>query len=282
LLDILLEINNSPQIPSEKRIDLSLPPPSEPSAPVLDIDKSHNASQKAIALKRLEELISNVPHLSYNKTKEAHPSLVVDLHAVEGETHPAHFLSADDVDNYIYAVDTALEPEVHIPTLAPNARPNSHALSHPHLKNPTSVTNWLRKHAPKVFLQDGEGHTEPADAEGNAVTVTDGAAGHTTTRKPRGGSKAERGGRASTRGKRASNASVRASAPADGDASMDDDGEFGTPVAKGKRKRDDDGGYRPRGSGSRPAKKKRKSEGAEGTPTVRKAKKETPAGGKED
>jgi hypothetical protein len=43
-------------------------------------------------------------------------------------------------------------------------------------------------------------------------------------------------------------------------------------VGKGKRKRvvDDDPGYRPKGGSSRPTKKKRKSEGGEGTPTAAK------------
>ncbi|KAF7557191.1 hypothetical protein G7046_g6107 [Stylonectria norvegica] len=44
-------------------------------------------------------------------------------------------------------------------------------------------------------------------------------------------------------------------------------------VSKGKRKRHEDDGYKPRGSSTRPAKKKRKSE-ADGTPSVRKSKKD--------
>lgn len=61
----------------------------------------------------------------------------------------------------------------------------------------------------------------------------------------------------------------------DWDASMDEDADFGsTPVGRGKRKRDDDGGYRPGGSVGRPVKKKRKSD-MDGTPVVRKSKKES-------
>jgi hypothetical protein len=54
---------------------------------------------------------------------------------------------------------------------------------------------------------------------------------------------------------------------------MDEDHDFGTPVGRGKRKRDDDPGYRPGGSVGRPVKKKRKSD-VDGTPAGRKSKKE--------
>ncbi|KAH6986204.1 IEC3 subunit of the Ino80 complex, chromatin re-modelling-domain-containing protein [Ilyonectria sp. MPI-CAGE-AT-0026] len=274
LLDILLEVNNSPQIPPEKQIDLSLEPSSDSTATILPLDRDR-ATRKNEAAKKLEDLLSNVPHSSYNHAKEALPAIVDDLKAPEGESHPADFLSADDVDNYIYEVDTGIDPETHIPTLAPHAHPNTHQPPHPNLKNPTSVTNWLRKHAPKIFLQDGESHADAEDGEG----------GHTGGRKTRGG-RGERGGRASTRGKRGS-AAARASAAADRergdwDASMDDDADFGaTPVGRGKRKRDDDGGYKPRGSSTRPTKKKRKSE-VDGTPSVRKSKKEATAAARDD
>ncbi|KAH7149182.1 IEC3 subunit of the Ino80 complex, chromatin re-modelling-domain-containing protein [Dactylonectria estremocensis] len=234
------------------------------------------AVENDTAAKKLEDLINNVPHSSYNHAKDALPAIVVDLKAPEGEAHPADFLSADDIDNYIYEVDTRIDPDIQIPTLAPHAHPNTNPPSHPNLKNPTSVTNWLRKHAPKIFLQDGESQVDGEDGEG----------GHTGGRKTRGG-RGERGGRASTRGKRASIA-ARASATTerergDWDASMDDDPDFGaTPVGRGKRKRgDDDGGYKPRGSSTRPTKKKRKSE-VDGTPSVRKSKKEATAAARDD
>lgn len=273
LLDLLLEINNSPQIPPEKRIDLSLKPPSDHKAISLPLDREPQSTE-ATGFKSLKTLVREVPHSSYAQAKEVLPSIVSELKAPEGEAHPADFLSADDVDNYIYELDMHLDPDTHIPTLAPRAHPSTHQPPNPHLKNPTSVTNWLRKHAPKVFLQDGETHHDDDAGEG----------GHTGGRKSRGG-RGERGGRASTRGKRASLAAKAAAAEkADWDASMDDDADFGTtPVGRGKRKRgDDDGGYKPRGSSTRPVKKKRKSEAAEATPTVRKSKKDTAAAHRDD
>ncbi|KAH7255424.1 IEC3 subunit of the Ino80 complex, chromatin re-modelling-domain-containing protein [Fusarium redolens] len=269
LLDLLLEINNSPQIPPEKQVDVSLEPPSQSDALVHPLDEEHEL-HKDTPKKKLEDLVKSVPHSSYSSAKETLPQIVNDLKAVDGETYPADFLSADDIDNYIYEIDMALDPENMLPTLAPRAHPGNHHQSHPHLKNPTSVTNWLRKHAPKIFLQDGEAHGDADDAEG----------GHTGGRKTR-GSRGERGGRASTRGKRVS-AAARSAAAADRDvdASMDEDQEFAsTPAGRGKRKRnaEDDTGYKPRGSSTRPTKKKRKSEAAEGTPSARKSKKDKEA-----
>jgi len=293
LLDMLLEINNSPQIPSERRIDVALKPPSDARSPVLPLDRRQaaNDERKDGAAKRLEQLLHDVPHSSYAATRDSHPATVADLSAPDGEAHPASFLSADDIDNYIFAVDSAMDPDgkhAALPTLAPRAHPNATPAPHPQIKNPTSVTNWLRKHAPKVFLQDGE-HGPGADAAGGDDHADGhhghGAGGHTGGRKSRGGRGGERGGRGS-RGKRASAAARHAAdreyhsrhRGGDREASADEDHDFGsTPAGRGKRKRDDDPGYRPGGSTSRPAKKKRKSEGGGpdgSTPVARRSKKD--------
>lgn len=242
------------------------------------------ALQKDQAMRHLEQLLADVPHISYHASRDSHPAYTADLAAPDGEAHPANFLSADDVDNYIYAADAALDPDAHIPTLAPRAHPGANPVPHPHLKNPTSVTNWLRKHAPKIFLQDGETHGDAGDdADGHGHGHGAGGHGHGGGRKSRGG-RGERGGRGGTRGKRASAAARLAAAAAadrtgDWDASMDDDPDFASGPAHGraaKRKRDDDGGYRPGGSTTRPTKKKRKSEG-DGPPSARRSKKDKEA-----
>ena len=267
---MLYEINNSAQIPLDKRIDVSLKPPADSKDPVLPMDKNY-ASQKEAALKRLEQLLTDVPHTSYSAAKAAKLSSVEDLVTGDDDAKPASFLAADDVDDYIYALDRSIDKnEVHIPTLAPAAHQTAApSLNNAHLKNPTSVTNWLRKHAPKIFLQDGEAHGGDEGDGGEAGGHTGGTSG----RKSRGG-RGERGGKASTRGsKRASTSSRAAADRGDWDGSMDEDVDYGTPVGRGKRKRDDDGGYRPGGSSSRPSKKKRKSEG-EVTGSGRKSKKD--------
>lgn len=92
------------------------------------------------------------------------------------------------------------------------------------LKNPVSVYNWLRKHQPQVFLQDNEAHSENP----NTRPAT-------------------------------SRASKRASAVKQEPDLYDEDGiavDIGS-SARGKRKRDDDGGYRPKGGNGRPMKRKK-------------------------
>ncbi|PHH64322.1 hypothetical protein CDD81_4679 [Ophiocordyceps australis] len=295
-LDLLIAINNSPQIPPSKRIDLSLPR-GEKDSLVLPIDEPRDNVDDADAkpLKKLHDLMRDVPHTTFASAPRDAPymaDLLASIAASEPfDAHPTPFLTADDVDNYHYIIDTAIDDEApshnmphlqRLPTLASTASPNHPPLTHAQSmqKNPTSVTNWLRKHAPKVFLQDGE-HHDGDDGDGAAQT---------TGRKARGERKADRAGASARRGKRSSAAisSRLGDKPttADWDASMDDDGDAGgggggaasgsTPGPRNKRKRDEDGGYRPGGSATRPSKKKRKSDG-DGTPAPRKPKKEATA-----
>lgn len=285
LLDLLLDINQSSAIPTEKRIDISLPPTADSKLPVHPVDEEHDVP-KDPPLKKLEDLLADVPHLSYEAAKDKNPDLVKELEKGDNESYPTHFLSADDIDNYLHEIDTRIEPETHVPTLAPVAHPNLHPPLHPLLKNPNSATSWLRRNAPHIFLQgphDGDAHDDTAGGTGagGAGAGTDKETA-STSRKSRGG-KGERSGKAARPSKRTS--AIKAAAAADKggdwDVSMDDDPDFAsTPAPKGKRKRaaaDDDAGYRPKGSGSRPTKKKRKSEGGtDGTPTVsRKSKRES-------
>ena len=277
-LEILCDINACPQIPPDKQIDIRLP------APAAELDEPDDLDgdippRKPWGAKRLEDLLKDVPHLSLASLRESNASLVAELEKDDKETYPAHFLTADDVENYRYDFDMKQNPEAPIPSLAPHANPDDHPPLHPLLRNPNSSTSWLRRHAPHIFLQTHE--HEPPAPEGDH---DDGTPHHGTTgRKSRGGAKGERGGKASTRGRRSGVAALRHSAEKgnDADVSMDDDGDrASTPVPKGKRKRDDDPGYRPKGgSGSRPSKKKRKSEGPDGTPTTKKSRKESLAAG---
>jgi hypothetical protein len=92
------------------------------------------------------------------------------------------------------------------------------------LRNPVSVYNWLRKHQPQVFLQDNEIQSE----------------------KPARGT--------------ASRSSKRASTTVKQEPELYDEEGIAVDVgssSRGKRKRDDDGGYRPKGGNSRPAKRKK-------------------------
>lgn len=161
-------------------------------------------------------------------------------------------------------------------------------------RNPTSVYNWLRKHAPKTFLQDHEIATSHHDHDDAGHSLaTPGTSGRGGGRGSRGGGhhdRAERGGasaRGSGRGKKLGGGSRAAKAKeVDETVDADDDNmvDMATPSegkkgGAGKRKRvaDEDPGYRPKGGSSRPVKRKKKSMGGgEGeditTPTVTKVK----------
>jgi hypothetical protein len=109
------------------------------------------------------------------------------------------------------------------------------------IKNPVSVYNWLRKNHPQVFLQDNEAHSE----------------------KP------------STR-PATSRASKRASAVKQEPDLYDEDGiaiDVGS-SSRGKRKRDDDGGYRPKGGNGRPVKRKKE----DGSASAKKSKRASISG----
>ncbi|KAF9882177.1 hypothetical protein CkaCkLH20_00213 [Colletotrichum karsti] len=306
ILDLLLDMNTSAQLPLDKRIDISEEPPADLPYEPLDVDTSAEKNDLEGPTKSLRSLLKDVPHSTYTQAKEHSPSVVADMEPFSGETHPPPFLTADDIDDYLYDIDRRVNPDNLLPTLAPSARTNvplpetnPHALSQTiAMKNPTSVYNWLRKHAPKTFLQDAENAVSSAMDEENTVETP-----QTDGRRRRGGARGEgsRGGRGSRGGKRASLALSRAERAAEKAAekaaiaaekaaamreaaeaweAMDEDDDehaVATPATgRGKRKRaaprdDDDGGYRPRGSTGRPAKKKRKSESVDvGTPTVSK------------
>ncbi|RDA82774.1 hypothetical protein CP532_0411 [Ophiocordyceps camponoti-leonardi (nom. inval.)] len=266
-------------MPPERRIDVSLP-----STPCLFSDVEKPSSAASIPLKRLVQLLDEVPHSSYRDAKDARCPYLADLTGtITGEDdddgddagRPANFLSADDIDNYVHAIDTAIDPEAHIPTLAPRA--HSGTSTNPVLKNPTSVTNWLRKNAPKIFLQDAEHnhHRNTSAEEDPDATAAPPPQSRTKARKnstsaasasaPVAASSAAAAPR-SERSKSTTKSKRSRPAPEVDTAVEDAEGGDATPsssaaaAARGKRKRDDDAGYRPSGSSSRPAKKKRKSD----------------------
>jgi hypothetical protein len=244
-MDLLLDINESPQIPFEKRIDLNLDDDDDDDA--TDSDNSE-ATQKPA--KSLKKLIQEVPHLNYDDYVERFPQVQEDLEPADPQSYPTSFLNADAIDDYLYELDQrlGLKPK---PTLAPSASgtsTNTNTPAHFALRNPTSVYNWLRRHAPKTFLQDLE---KEKDKDKDDRDKDD--------------SKRRKSGAAR---KRQSAATSRKEKEREKEAaeSMDWDEEAGYDApaggtVKGKRKRDDDPGYRPKGGSSRPA-KKRKSKDA--------------------
>lgn len=311
ILDILHEINECPQIPADKRFDLSIDiSDDEEDGLYLDIDRPSTPPPGYIPpQKSYKQLLREVPHFRYAEAAERLPNVLADLEAgrdspadpQQGQSHPPSFLTADDIDNYTYEVDLrnqdrdiaqGLAPKPLVPTLAPLAHKDNSSnqtISVNNrdfaLRNPTSVYNWLRKHAPKTFLQDGEHGDKDKDAGGDDSHHATPASGRRGGRGEGGSGRGSRGGRAvgegSTRSKRKSVAMAAAAAAASSAADEYDDDMMGygaashnnggeTPSgAKGKRKRvvDDDPGYRPKGGSSRPTKKKRQSQGTDVTST---------------
>ncbi|KAK4100066.1 hypothetical protein N658DRAFT_567757 [Parathielavia hyrcaniae] len=301
LLDLLLDVNSTAQIPPEKRIDLSLDLPTDDDALLLDIDRPSTPPPGPTAAKAYKDLLQEVPHLPFSSAPERFPELVTDLEAgrdspadpAQGQSHPPTFLTADDIDNYIWELDAHIDDEQlgfgarksdlppPLPTLAPLAhadRPNpKDAQRDLAARNPTSVYNWLRKHAPKTFLQDAEHHDNSKENGGGG----DHHDGHHGSGRGRGGTKGERAprggaGTGPARGKRAIAAHSRATAAAtaataesygeDPDDELGYGGDGGSAVTTpAGALGDDDPGYRPKGGSSRPTKKKRKSEGGGGT-----------------
>jgi hypothetical protein len=305
LLDLLLDINNSAQIPPERRFDLSLPATDPTFA--LDIDQDPSKTAPPKPSKALRGLLRDVPHIKYAAAGEAFGTQLQDLQAgrdspadpSQGLPYPPTFLTADDIDNYIWDADRKVAAAAAgferrngnsgsankrlsdpLPSLAPEAMAArndvpaatlaANATRDAALRNPTSVYTWLRKHAPKTFLQDAEG--------GDKVKKEDGENGHSDERNstPAGrtgrgkGERLSRGGSARTQ-RRAAARAVEDSLDFDDEMSLD----VGTPepsgASKGKRKRqvDDDPGYRPKGGSSRAPKRKRRSDAdSVSTPTA--------------
>ena len=171
ILDLLLDINNTPQIPASKRIDLGL---TRQEFGSLDIDThggwerryfDKNTTGIEAPAKSLRDLMKEVPHMDLAAASKHHPELLQDLvpsegnarafappddysipqpwnqtpvptasqpkeKAIEKKIYPESFLTADDLDNYLWEVDRnvaarallagAPAPPM-VPTLAPFA-----------------------------------------------------------------------------------------------------------------------------------------------------------------
>lgn len=284
LLDLLLDVNNSAQVPGHLRIDLSLEAPSASAVPSLISDsipdKPVTAEAQAIVDQIRSELDAKLQAKMTNKPTKSLASLMATvLHApfeiptipydlasafpgLENpesisfdpeHPKPLTYLSPDDIDEYLANTDASLNLPVgaRLPAAPDNRRFPPH-LSDKDLqvRNPNSVYNWLRRHEPRIFLQDGEGSEGSKSASGKPGAL--------------------RGA-----GKRAS---IPAPSKPDAMEFVEEDGlgydvSLGGSIAKkdGKRKRTsiDDAGYRPKGGASRPVKKKKKEGSGESAVSAR-------------
>lgn len=173
-----------------------------------------------------------VPHT----TPGDDPSIASEMETTLG------FLNPDEETEYLGALDSQLGDSTAVTPLKPNQSSQPSPIDKEKetaLQNPVSVYNWLRKHQPQVFLQDNEPNPEkPLSRPSNARSSK-----RTSTQTRREGKEEDL---------------------YDEDGILLDVGNgTGTTNSRGKRKRDEDGGYRPKGGSSRPSKKrKEKDDGA--------------------
>lgn len=244
---MLLDMNESARIPADKRIDILTESPSLSAVPPLIssdelskiasaedptsqslykeivgmLDEKKRHIEDARGAKSLASLLSSIPHLSSTGGGVVAEDLLASLAPPEGAPAPPSYLTPDQVDDYLYEIDATLGSKPALPPQKSHV-PTPQELA---IKNPLSVYNWLRRHEPRIFLQDGEGGHEKSTGRSGAL----------------------RGA-----GKRSS-----AVAPSHPEALefVEEDGigydpsATGTTGTKGKRKRDpDDEGYTPKGS----------------------------------
>ncbi|KAI2623755.1 hypothetical protein GGS21DRAFT_533239 [Xylaria nigripes] len=241
LMDMLLDINESPQIPFERRINITDDDEDEDEDE--DETDSDNTEFTQKPTKSFEKLIQEVPHRSYEEYAERFPEVREDLESTDPITHPTTFITPDELDEYLHRLDMrlGLKPKH---SLAPSVIGTNNTHSAPAnfaLRNPTSVYNWLRRHAPKTFLQDLEKDKDKDDREKD------------DSRKRKSGVSRKRQSVASRKEKEREKETAE-SMDWDDDISHD---ASATANLKGKRKRDEDPGYRPKGGASRPTKKRK-------------------------
>ncbi|TVY81529.1 hypothetical protein LSUE1_G007400 [Lachnellula suecica] len=269
LLDLLLDVNDSAQISADKRFDLNDGVPALSAVPPLVSDdkiaaiealqtpegqelaeevrailkekeaaREHATEKGPRPPKPLSLLLATVPHINASSPLIS-SELLASLENPEGHDAPYSYLTPEQLDEYLNEIDASMG----------DGRP-ARKKEEPELmlRNPNSAYNWLRKHRPDCFLQDGEG-TEKAQGKPGAL----------------------RGA-----GKRAS---LPAPSKPDALEFVEEDGigydaHLAGPLGKGKRKREDgdDGTYHPKAgktdeTGAKAKKprqaRKKKSDGSE-------------------
>jgi hypothetical protein len=254
LLELLVELNSCPQIPALFRYDLEVHSKGgTDQAGKLSISKEdadvelHKARNRLrtgeISLAEYRDIEAAILKSPEFAPSHDYASLLSFAPASNQTTGKADdlgaassgFLTVRQEEQYIHGLDAYLEG------VAPHPRPhaqnslgsrsaekNTERERETQLKNPVSVYNWLRKHQPQVFLQDNEAGTE---------------------KTPR-----ATGSRSSAR-KSAQKDNIKQ------EKDYDDEGiaADSAPSARGKRKRDDDPGYRPKGGNSRGVKRRKET-----------------------
>lgn len=254
LLQLLVDLNSCPQVPKRLRYDLR--PKYLAKDTPLGQEQTYNEESGHVALRKARHQLQTgettpaeysdlkdkvgessdfAPSRSYaalTQSVSGLPTQRIDVADVAG-SEATGFLTVKQEEQYLQSLDSFLNGE--------SANPRSHAANaigaknqeksaererETQLRNPVSVYNWLRKNRPSVFLQDNESNVDkPSRPAGSRIS------------------------------KRNAN---RDSLVKQEEELYDDDGiAADVGASKGKRKRDDDGGYRPKGGNSRPTKRKK-------------------------
>ena len=187
------------------------------------------------------------PYSTLLKTSHTHVRPHRELPPDNAATPSTGYLSVREQDQYLEGLDSFLDKKSITP------RPYALFSSGPQsieqgverekelqLRNPISVYNWLRKHQPQVFLQDNEANSEKSARPA--------------------------GIRSSKRASTTGNPAVKQERELYDDEGIALEASMSN---RGKRKREDDPGYRPKGGASRASKRRRE----DGGPSNRRSKK---------
>jgi hypothetical protein len=273
ILELLLDINDTARIPSFLRYDLRSPSPSDTAIPSLETPDPDAIQQRIQELRAElvakaitpEEFAQKLDHLHSSEAVLTKPRSLSTLaaavpHTTEvpdplpeglmlGDNAPG-YMSPNHEEEYLLAADAILGDPAY-DAAAADGRPLRIPPSQPlptekdlTLRNPDSVYNWLRKHAPQVFLQDKDvAHHENMSENSSARPGN----------APGGGRGGKKGGAARSPG---------AKTDQDVDEELGFVPETGTAPTEGKGGRSrkikqEDEPYRPKGGSSRPGKRKR-------------------------
>lgn len=267
-----MEFNDSLHIKPSLRYDLAAPEEDAPLSPepeegIAPSTYSAAAAKSALrearaeleagvitadSYRRLEEAIKRnttyQPAIKYTSLRQIPHDDPAEFHQEESEEtslrYKLGYLTPEHETEYLLRTDTELGDQsavVQLGQLSDKSTSFNERMRDANLANPSSVYNWLRRNTPQIFLQDNDNSSEKG-------AVGAGAGGS-------GGGQRPSNLRTS---KRAS--SVRN--PAKEEDMYDEDGialDAPEPTSsKGKRKRDEDTGYRPKGGRSGGGSRKKK------------------------
>ena len=290
-------MNANTKVPSRLRYDLRSPTPNESEVPALEPDiapldnREAEGAQAALKEARLEFEAGQISLPEYKETENSllriintsHPSThlktITDLSRISHtelssvpvsgmpsdliEESPTGYLSPAHEDEYLLALDNQIEnaPPDSLPHLPRHSKPSEKEREKDaQINNPVSVYNWLRAHSDTKSIPH-ELEKDVALSNSNAQEPLP----HKRKPSPKPPSSTSNGTTKSTR-KRASSSLVPKPEPEeellDEEGFVIGGGSNELPTYRGKRKRENDDAYRPKGGSSRSRKRTKGSGGA--------------------